>query len=60
MSRAQNEVFEIIFLCIYLRLIGSMEKKKKTHQEFDFFILSYKKGKFLVSQILQGWNNIFF
>lgn len=34
--------------------------KKKTHQEFDFFILSYKKGKFLVSQILQGWNNIFF
>lgn len=38
MSRAQNEVFEIIFLCIYLQLIGSMEKKP--HQEFDFFMLS--------------------
>lgn len=38
MSRAQNEVFEIIFLCIYLQLIGLMGKK--THQDFDFFIPS--------------------
>lgn len=41
MSRAQNEVFEIIFLFIYLQFISSIKKKKKqTHQEFDFFILS--------------------
>lgn len=36
MSRAQNEVFEIIFLCIYLQLIGLMGKKP--HPDFEVLI----------------------
>lgn len=58
MSRAQNEVFKIMFLCIYLGLIGSM--KKKHIKSLIFFILSYKREKILISQILHGQNNTLF
>jgi len=42
MSRAQNEVFEIIFLCIYLQLIGLMGKK---HIKILIFSFHLRAGK---------------
>lgn len=42
MSRAQNEVFEIIFLCIYLQLIGLMGKK---HIKILIFSFHFRTGK---------------